>query len=79
MATELQKNGGPAFPRSENGYGSQIGMSLRDWFAGHALVGCLAYSDPSVNGTWQSNSNPDGLAKFTYQVADAMLKARDAR
>lgn len=31
-------DGGPAFP----GYASDTGMSLRDYFAAHALIGMLA-------------------------------------
>lgn len=42
----------------------QPGMTLRDWFAGQALVQC---SD------WDA---PDEAARHAYRVADAMLKAR---
>lgn len=74
----------PAFPRPmvyvpcegvENG---QDGMTLRDYFAAKAMQGCLAYShcDPST-GNWQENSSPESVAKYAYEIADAMLKERE--
>lgn len=43
----------------------QPGMTLRDYFAGQALIQC---SD------WDK---PEEAARHTYCVADAMLKARE--
>lgn len=43
-------------------------VSLRDHFAGLAMQGFLAHY--GNNGTW------DNLSEMSYQVADAMLKAR---
>ena len=79
------KDGGPAFPRIDvehypAGYGhgahceanSKAGMSLRDYFAGQALVGLLAQETEE----W---SAADALnASRAYSIADAMLKAREA-
>lgn len=67
------KNGGPAFPtvdanRAED-YGT-YGMSLRDYFAAKALQGMCA--DPTTAGT-----NGMDLAEECYQLADAMLVARE--
>ena len=69
-------DGGPAFP--QHGWTSnpevlermknQGGMTLRDWFAGQALNGML--SDAKGEGSC------DLYAKWSYQYADAMLKAR---
>jgi len=61
-------DGGCAFPAPEYG---EIGMSLRDWFAGLAMQGECAAS---------THSRPDvkEMAKFAYRVADAMLAAREA-
>ena len=58
-----------AFPRE--GY-NQRGMSLRDYFAGQALV---------AMGTWTPNHNSDftpeqAKAIRCYQMADAMLAER---
>lgn len=65
-------DGGSAFPRAGFSDGDQgvlddgdHGMSLRDWFAGQALIG-LAGQDSS----WSQ------IAKGAYIAADAMLKAR---
>jgi hypothetical protein len=76
--TMKEKNGGPAFPRTGEGFGNPrydaAGMSLRDYFAAKAvsaLIGTAAA--PCMTGL-------DGLepllAKTAYQMADAMLKAR---
>jgi hypothetical protein len=49
------------------------GMSLRDWFAGQALAALLAApKEPHVTVSHSS------MADRAYQVADAMLAARDA-
>jgi len=44
-------------------------MSLRDYFAGQALVGFLLVSD--------CRDNPAKAAAWSYEQADAMLKARE--
>jgi hypothetical protein len=61
-----KNDGGPAFPEMCN---NQIvpGMSLRDFFAGQALHGLMAY-DPHVNAY--------NMACDCYMIADAMLKAK---
>ena len=61
--------GGPAFPfvmPSDTGHIIANGMTLRDYFAAKAL--------PMFNGTGDFN----WAAEKAYEVADAMLKARDA-
>ena len=77
-------NGGPAFPRGMTHVGNptgrefewepaQAGMSLRDWFAGMALQGGLAATPPRE----YSNIDPSSLAAFVYEIADALLEARE--
>jgi hypothetical protein len=44
-------------------------MSLRDYFAAHAMQGMIA--EPSLKAT------PEEFAERAYMVADSMLKARD--
>jgi hypothetical protein len=51
-------------------YGMESGMSLRDYFAGKALHGLLALDN---YGKW------DELAKCSYRISDAMLKAREGK
>lgn len=73
------KDGGPAFPFLEfHGAGPEYqqhkGLSVRDYFAAKALSGLLAS---------RSSSSTYFLAKddaaYVYAIADAMLKAREAK
>lgn len=60
--------GGYAFP-IQNAYemSTEQGMTLRDYFATKAMqVLCKEFNDDTQ------------LAKVAYQIADAMLKAREA-
>lgn len=67
-------DGGPAFPRSEGQSSTEFdGMTLRDWFAGQALAGWLASFGPG------EAVKVNGLAQFAYEIADALLAARDKR
>lgn len=82
----MGKDGGPAFPVPEvrdadlNGIMEGApGMSLRDWFAGQALIGCLAYSHYNESwGDYHNNGSHADLAHKCYAQADAMLAAREA-
>jgi hypothetical protein len=58
--------GGHAFPTSQ--IADSDGMTLRDYFAAKAMQGMM-----------HDVSQPVGevIAEWAYQVADAMLKARD--
>jgi hypothetical protein len=49
----------------------ESGWTLRDWFAGQALMGMLA--GDTLGGHW------DAFARDAYAVADAMLKARSMK
>lgn len=69
--------GGPAFPFGQtdsmngqlvNGWGSE-GMTLRDYFAAKAMQGTMA--NPEVKETAAARS------EWAYEIADAMLKARE--
>ena len=61
-----------AFPQSDFCFPipERAGMTLRDWFAGQALAGCMAAEAPDVIYEEQ------GVAKRAYRIADAMLSAR---
>ena len=68
---------GPAFPTpQERRVDGEIvrwgtdGMSLRDWFAGHALSGLMSRDIQATR---------DDIAIECYRVADAMLAARQYR
>lgn len=76
----MKTDGGPAFPRpasEDRTSGSmsdgdglvepQDGMSLRDYFAAKAMQALMT---TATETGWPT------LAKYAYEVADAMLKAR---
>jgi hypothetical protein len=82
-------DGGPAFPFvAEGGAMSglhpeiSVGMSLRDYFAAHALGLLLAFPEPDPTGASELTIGPgiDAIAthyaKVSYIYADAMLTAR---
>ena len=76
-------DGGPAFPTEVSGMacskqvaddlfqfsGATPGMSLRDWFAGQALLTNECRNWPSVASA----------AEAAYNFADAMIKAREVK
>jgi hypothetical protein len=72
-------DGGPAFPRTGHRIRpdgksyyetieAQIGMSLRDWFAGMAMQGMIASGNPTYD--------KGDACLGAYKWADAMLAAR---
>lgn len=67
-------DGGPAFPSVGEGFGnpsySAPGMTLRDYFAGQALIGQLAFLP---------YHQPEEGAATCYRFADAMLAAREGK
>jgi len=75
--TDEPNDGGSAFPypseKMEDGqplYPPGYGMSLRDWFAGQALMGLIASNDH------EAGDRIDELPCYSYHIADAMLKER---
>lgn len=75
MADKID-DGGPAFPQNELSHlGFEPGMSLRDWFAGQALVSM-------GDRRWEGDANETATqkhARAAYAIADAMLSAREGR
>jgi len=66
------KDGGPAFPPNAGWRDNDPacrGMTLRDWFAAHALAGMLA--DRERDGGYAA------FATDAYGFADAMLANRE--
>lgn len=66
-------DGGRAFPGknfTEHGYpnGENMGMTLRDYFAGQVLSGFMSAKP--------MHFDPDDDAAYCYRVADAMIAAR---
>ena len=70
-------DGGPAFPVPTDVYHTNLGMSLRDWFAGQALNGIVQdcmFERLIPDGGGKTET--DLAAERAYKMADAMLKAR---
>ena len=68
--------GGPAFPTKSYNVEREVmtleeGMTLRDYFAAKALQGICGVTGVDFGG-------PDEVARITYKLADAMLKARES-
>ena len=73
-------DGGPAFPipllpgQSWHGMGPCDGATLRDYFAGQAISQIIA---TCANDTTHGMTKADYFAGRAYEIADAMLKARE--
>ena len=63
----------PAFPcNSPDGAGAYSGIVVRDYFAARAMQALLI-----TDGT--SLPSYSGIARIAYEMADAMLKAREEK
>jgi hypothetical protein len=84
MIGDLMKAGGPAFPSTndlgEGTTSSFMGMTLRDYFAGQAIIGIM--SNDTISTDFEARGQKNGtfytweLAIGAYEIADKMLKAR---
>lgn len=85
-ARDRRDDGGPAFPRAGANWtdmhgkphscGSSLGMSTRDMFAMGAMAGIIAASVIDDEGALVFHERE--VAWRAYEVADAMLEARNA-
>lgn len=89
------EDGGPAFPQFDidasqrDGHGDLIepftvasgGMSLRDWFAGQIINGIVSNREQWLAYMADRGATPAEayVAEVSYDLADAMLKARGVR
>jgi len=71
-------DGGPAFPVTQFVddplslvESTHRGMSLRDWFAGQAILAVL-----TTNASYSAHFNTSTLAQAAYEIADAMIAER---
>lgn len=61
----------PVFPETGGGHAAAFqGMTLRDYFAAKAMQGAIS------SGTYQIDT--EQTANWCYEMADAMLEAREA-
>lgn len=71
-------NGGPAFPPMHDPDTHASGMTLRDYFAAKAMQSVLDGSWPDLHLKPKQYLSPiENSAVFAYEIADAMLKARE--
>lgn len=73
---ERKDDGGEAFPlpyfaQGIDLIGGRPGMSLRQWYAGQALIGLLA-----ATANRSEMPDPSGIARHAHIYADAMIEAR---
>ena len=68
MEEEKKKTGGLIFSQRHR----DEGLTIRDWFAGQALVGIVAKFGDIEDGLRDSD-----IVKTAYEIADAMLKERE--
>lgn len=76
--SEKKETGGSAFPMagSVNNY-SHEGMTLRDYFAGQAIIPIMSWAVDQLQGdTDRVAITANRYAKSAYLIADAMLEAR---
>lgn len=69
MIMNKENNGGPAFPEPVMDFSQYRGMTLRDYFAAKFMQGICANPDKLYDD--------EPLAKEAYEMADAMLRARE--
>jgi hypothetical protein len=70
-------NNQPAFP-SETMLGWESGMTLRDYFAAKAMQAHVADGELVDACAFMNKDFSDEVARISYKMADAMLKAREA-
>lgn len=70
-------NNPTAFPlHPEHWQEENQGMTLRDYFAAQALTGAQIW-DAVINGKNAQFTATEKLAEVAYEIADAMMKARE--
>ena len=78
----MKNDGGPAFPRqNDDQLNAELGMSLRDWFAGQALPDTIHVLEAWNLTRPQADQFPgpelaEVAATRCYMYADAMLAKR---
>lgn len=77
--TKMISDGGSAFPHTTQWDGitpaiNHHGISMRDYFAAAALQGLLA-----SRGSLSMRFLAEDDASYVYEIADAMIRAREAK
>lgn len=66
-----RKTGDSAYPVISHGVVMSEGMSLRDYFAGHAIIGLMSQAERGLPILFSE------ISESAYGLADAMLKERN--
>ena len=70
-------DGGPAFPKANcEELHAELGMTLRQWYAGQAMTGLLAYPGSTTLDGLGVTEAP-GLASAARSYADALIAELD--
>ena len=72
----------PAFPVQDASTWQAHGLSIRDYFAAKAMQGILSDSNAVDEETGNKITIPDdaeSVAVASYEMADAMIRAREAK
>jgi hypothetical protein len=67
------KNGGDAFPCYVGNDMAERGMTLRDYFAGQAIINVMLCDED------MERTSVEDIAKWAYKIADAMLAEREEK
>ena len=74
--SDTTNNGGPAFPASyytdDGEWAKRDGMTLRDYFAAKAMHASMSLDPANAASSGEH-------ARWAYEIADAMLKAREQK
>jgi hypothetical protein len=71
-------NNPPAFPPMHDPNTHEFGMTLRDYFAAKALQGFLPDAFQEAPDNYPAKRLAPFWAAMAYQLADEMMKAREA-
>ena len=74
MKPNIKRTGDSAFPCTKEQHAWFPGMTLRDYFAAKAMQGWLSTYGADVP---QQAVRAENIAMLAYEIADAMLKARE--
>jgi len=67
--------GGTAYPVAADSW--EFGMTLRDYFAGQAIGHIISVC--ATDTRLKNESAPEAFARKSYEIADAMLAAREPK
>jgi hypothetical protein len=55
------------------------GLTIRDWFAGQALIGYLSNNDTDLRNIIETDQGKESLSGICYKTADYMINEKDKK